>query len=244
MSRSQQRPRQRPNGRLVVTVIAVVFAGFGFVAFTDTARAATTVGLWAMDETSGSVMADASPANNDGAIGSSVVLTGSSYQFPGPNTTTSDPTRLVTVPHAASLSSGWQDLRVTVSFRTTSTGEHNLMQKGQSQTPGGFWKIELNPDGPTPGIARCTFKGSSGGGSVTSSRVLNDGAWHTIACRRTATTIAMTIDGVTATKTLRTGSIANTKPVSLGGKIGCNPPAGNECDYFVGELAGGSIEVG
>ena len=197
-----------------------------------------------MDETAGSVMVDASPSHNDGAIGSSIVLTGNSYQFPGPNTTTSDPTRLVTVPHASSLSSGSQDLRVSISFRTVSAGEHNLIQKGQSTTPGGFWKLELNPDGPTPGIARCTFKGSSGGGSVTSSRVLNDGAWHSMTCRRTASTISLTIDGVTTAKSLRTGSIANTKPVSIGGKVSCNPSSGNECDYFVGEIGDASIEVG
>jgi hypothetical protein len=212
--------------------------------FVEPASAATTVASWAMNETSGAVMNDASASNNDGTIGSKVMLTGSSYQFPAANTTFADPARLVKVPHAASLNSGTQPLRITVQFKTTSAGEHNLMQKGQSGTAGGFWKLELNPDGPTPGKARCTFKGGNGGASVTAAPLLNDGQWHTISCRKTSTTITVTIDGVTTTRSARVGSITNTYAISLGGKLSCNPPAGVECDYYVGELANGLIEVG
>ena len=62
------------------------------------------------------------------------------------------------LPHPASLNPGGQTFVVTVRFRADYTGR-NLMQKGQSTTVGGFWKVEW--EGGT-GRARCLFRGPAG----------------------------------------------------------------------------------
>src|SRR5205809_1076758 len=65
---------------------------------------------------------------------------------------------------------------------------------------------------------------------------INDGNWHTVRCDRTASRVAMTIDGVgEAYRNGATGTISNTWPVSIGGKVNCDQVKVG-CDYYAGDL--------
>ena len=69
-------------GGLALALSATTLAA-GPLSAGSAAAAGAEVGHWHMDEPSGNVMRDSSPSGLDGAIGSAVTLTGSSYQFPG-----------------------------------------------------------------------------------------------------------------------------------------------------------------
>jgi hypothetical protein len=77
-----------------------------------------------------------------------------------------------------------------------------------------------------------------------SGRPLNDGQWHTIRCERVAGSVAMWIDGVFHTrKNGATGSISNTWPLSIGGKINCDQIKVT-CDYYAGLIARVQLDAG
>jgi Laminin G domain len=107
-----------------------------------------------------------------------------------------------------------------------------LIQKGQSASPGGYWKLE-QPNGKIS----CLFRGSSGSSTASSGTVrVNDGRWHTVRCERTSSSVVMKVDGVvTGRNSNATGSIANTKPLTIAGKLSCDQ-VNPTCDYFVGHI--------
>jgi laminin G domain protein len=112
----------------------------------------------------------------------------------------------------------------------------NIVQKGQATVPGGNWKFQI-PNG----IVQCLFRGSAGSIIVSAHHAINDGAWHTVRCDRTANRVAMTIDGSgEAYRTGATGTIANSWPVTIGGKIACDQVKVG-CDYYAGDL--GRVEI-
>jgi hypothetical protein len=134
------------------------------------------------------------------------------------------------VPHNATLNPGSGDYTVTIRMRTTQRFG-NIVQKGQSGHAGGYFKFE-NPNG----IVTCLYRGSAGSNLVSSLRRLNDGKWHTISCERTQYWVTMTVDGV-VTQRLKgvTGTISNTWPLSIAGKVSCDQVKVT-CDYFVGDI--------
>lgn len=76
---------------------------------------------------------------------------------------------------------------------------------------------------------------------------LNDGAWHTVRCERTADRVAMTVDAGTGAQITRralgiTGNIANASPLTIGGKASCNQTTVT-CDYFTGDIDFVSIQA-
>lgn len=198
----------------------------------------TTVALWRLNEPAGArVAVDASGHGNNGTVGSSVVTgeafrNGTGYRFPytRPQAPPPRPERLVVVPDSAMLDPGRADYTVTLRYRTTH-GFGNIVQKGQARTPGGNWKIQA-----PHGIVQCQFRGSEGRVTVGSRRALDDGDWHTVRCQRTAHRVVMTVDGtVVMTRLGTTGSIANGKPLTIGGKRDCDQVTVG-CDYFVGMI--------
>jgi PKD repeat protein len=155
-----------------------------------------------------------------------------------------EPERLDTVPSTTMQNADSQDFAVTVRYRTDRPFG-NLIQKGQNQTPGGYFKIELPNGRPT-----CLFKGVLNG-QVAQRAVmapvgyeLNDNAWHIVTCERLASRVAMYIDGVEVRRLAgSTGNIANTKNLSIAGKSECDQDEVT-CDYFVGDIDWVRIEKG
>ena len=123
-------------------------------------------------------------------------------------------------------------LRTTHSFG-------NVIQKGQSGSAGGYFKLQ-QPNGKIS----CLFRGSAGGSTASSGTTrVNDGQWHTVRCERSSASVVMTVDGVVTGRNRNpTGSIANARPITIAGKLNCDQVQ-TTCDYFAGDLDYVKIET-
>jgi hypothetical protein len=209
---------------------------FGSASFGATSAFGATIAEWEMNESPGATtMHDSSGSHLSGTIGSAVV-TGvvadgaTGYQWLSGNRSGVHTERLIRV-DSALLNPGTVDFTVILRFRTASTGDQNIIQKGQAHTVGGMWKIPL-----FGGKVGCNFLGVERRSAVWSRETVADNQWHTVRCDRRSTGVTLTLDGGTP-KTNRnwTGSISNTWPLAIGGKPKCDPPNVG-CDYYVGLL--------
>jgi hypothetical protein len=198
-----------------------------------------------MNEPPGStVLVDSGPNGLDGTIGTSISLNGSDQTFPHITRGTGgtvDPQHLDTI-YSDLLNPGTSDFVVTVRLRIPSVAASlgNVMQKGQTGTPGGFWKIQL--DGGA-GRVLCSFVSPTGSGSIRSEQIVADNQWHTVTCERTATEVSTTVDGVTRTIKKSVGDISNNQPLSIGGKHLCSATPHHDCDYFIGSIDYVQVQV-
>jgi hypothetical protein len=233
--------------RLVLLAVAA-----GLVAAACQPGGATvTIAHWEMNEGPGaSVMVDSGPKKINGSVGSAVQTgvnlggaTGYRWPWTAPDTPPAKPERLALVPDSR-LNPGTRDYAVTVRFRTT-TSAGNIIQKGQALTAGGYFKWEI-----PAGRIFCLFTSRDSQGNllgergVRAPRPLNNGAWHTVRCEKTADQVTMTIDGSTVVRSAAgpIGPIANTMPLSIGGKYQCDEVS-VDCDYFVGDIDWVRIEA-
>lgn len=223
--------------RTSLTIAAASVLAVGAAAPAE-AAATRTVAKWEMNESAGArTMGDSSGNGINGSIGTAVV-TGvwangaRGYRFPytSPTAPPAKPERLVRVADDGRLDPGSRDYAVAVRLRTTNPFG-NIIQKGQSGVPGGYWKFQA-PNG----VVQCLFRGSAGSIAVGSGRRLDDGNWHTVRCERTGSGVTMTVDGaVTGRRSGPTGSIANSSPLTIGGKLNCDQYRVS-CDYFSGDI--------
>ena len=98
---------------------------------------------------------------------------------------------------------------------------------GSVPTGPGMWFSATPPAGPTRVAAGTRIYRAEPRLNIA------DGAWHDLACARTATRLAITVDGVerAAVPVPASVSIANAEPLRIGGK---SPNKGN--DQFAGEI--------
>jgi Concanavalin A-like lectin/glucanases superfamily len=207
---------KRASAVLLTSAAAVLMLPAGAQA------APATVGLWHLDEPAGATVAhDATNPANNGQISGAVTAgvpdySGHAFHFAG---------GVVTVPDATALDPGTKPFTVSMWLRVPSnlsTGDYNVLQKGRATTPGGQYKIEI---GGTlqrgVGKPRCTIVDRTGKAVVVKSRDTDiaDGRWHSVLCRRTASSVSISVDGRTrATTTTGLGSVANASPLLFGGK--------------------------
>jgi hypothetical protein len=218
---------------LVTAVLVLVTASFGAAS-----ASGAVIADWEMNESSGAkTMHDSSGSGLNGTIGSAVV-TGvvtngaKGYRWRSENRwNTAHPERLVKV-SSSKLNPGTQNFTVIMRFYTGSFGDQNIIQKGQAKTSGGMWKIPL-----FDGKVGCNFLGVKHRSAVWSRGIVADNKWHTVRCDRRTTGVTITVDGGTP-KTNRTwtGSISNTWPLTIGGKLKCDGGKTVGCDYFVGRI--------
>lgn len=215
----------------VVTLIASIALGTGSA---TAARADDVYRIadWEMNERDGRTMYDSSGNGLDGAIGAEVGILGGAYRYPRlqPDTPPPHPRHLVTVPDNAALDPGNRPFEITLRLRTA---YHfgNIIQKGQATVPGGSYKLQI-PDGKV----QCWFRGAAGQVLVTAPRSINDGGWHVVTCTRYDDGVALVIDGTrVAARYGPTGRIANSWPLSIGGKTTCDQVSVG-CDYFAGDI--------
>jgi Laminin G domain len=219
----------RRSGLLIA---ALLVAGASVVV---ASASAAKIAVWEMNERPGArTMHDSSGSDIDGRIGSAVVtgvVTGGAtgYRWTGQEDDGYHPERLVTV-KSSRLNPGTGDFAVIVRL-LTGAGDQNIVQKGQSHTSGGMFKIDM-----VEGHVICMYRGSQGRSAVRSGQTVWDHAWHTIRCERRGSHVLLTVDGGTPRMNSgATGRIANSWELSLGGKLRCNG-ARVQCDYFVGRL--------
>ena len=195
---------------------------------------AATVARWEMNEAAGARTMRDSSGSLSGTIGSAVqtgVTVGGAtgYRWSSQNKAGRRPERLVRVA-SSRLNPGTGRFAVIVRLRT-GAGDQNIIQKGQARTAGGMFKLDM-----VRGRVFCTFKGSAGRVGIGSRRSLNDGAWHTVRCERRSGRVTIVVDGATRrTRFGRSGRIANSWALAIGGKLHCDPPRVG-CDYYVGLL--------
>jgi len=216
---------------------AVLLAGalFPVVLYTGTAEAATVRALWHMDSLP--TMTDSSGNGNNGKATSAVTLvagfSGKGYHFSKGG--------VVTVPDSNTLDPGTATIRITAHVRFTNPpgGDYDLIRKGLAGTKGGDWKMEILPTSGNPAPAYCLFQDANGKTAHVSSGSVSlaNGAWHTIVCTKTSSSVTVTVDGTARSVSARLGSISNAQPIALGQK-----PGGG--DQYIGDMDEVSISIG
>lgn len=198
-----------------------------------------TVALYRMNEGSGaSVMRDDGPFGLDGQVGDDIVTgtthsgsTGYRWPYAAPDSSPLRPERLAVIADDPRLDPDDDDFAIEIRYRT-GHGAGNIVQKGQSQTYGGYWKLEHDD-----GVPACLFRRNlQDQAAVAGSTSLDDGQWHTVRCARTNDEVTMHVDGdLVDRQRTSVGSIANDFDVTIGGKIECNQQSVG-CDYFSGDI--------
>jgi Concanavalin A-like lectin/glucanases superfamily len=214
---------------IVAPVLAVAMLGTAMVT-AGAAAGSTVVGLWHMNNHSGTTMYDSSGHGHNGTLHSVTLgttgVSGNAYTFNGKSS-------YVWVP-SAGLNPGSANVSISFYLNTThlpKTGDYDLVRKGAY--PAEDYKVELLPSGQI----KCTFQGSTGRFNATGGSGLNNGAWHHIQCIKTASQIQAVVDGtVAATTNAAVGSISNTS----GAEIGAHPGS----DWYNGDLDELSIAFG
>ena len=195
--------------------------------------------VWQMNEGAGAtVMSDSGPHGLQGTINPTGVqtgwvlsgVTGYNWVHRSPTLGPPSPERVIQVPDHAYLDPGSDTFTLEIRYRTKEKFG-NIIQKGQSATPGGQWKVQ-NPGG----LPSCLFKSGTNRVATQSKVALNDNLWHTLTCVKTPTSVTLYADGVyQSRKNGVTGTINNSKPVTIGGKFDCDQVTVT-CDYFSGQI--------
>lgn len=184
---------------------------------------AGAVAVWHMDALG--TMTDSAGTNNGTLYGVGLDpagYLGAAYSFNGSS--------WVSVPNAAALNPGSANVKISLAIKTTAAPpptvqDWDLARKGL-YTSGSEFKIEYYPSAQVG----CAFNGSQGmSGEHPAGPRLNDGKWHTIECRKTATAISTVVDGTTVySAAVAVGSISNSADVAIGARPGS--------EYFQGSI--------
>ncbi|MEV4708991.1 LamG-like jellyroll fold domain-containing protein [Actinoplanes sp. NPDC049316] len=167
---------------------------------------------------------------------------GQAVVFPPKCTGTDCPRVVLQAADAPDLNPGAKDLRwganVLLSPAETSSGE-NILQKGYS-TAGGQYKLQV--DGVS-GRPSCVMSDKTATTIYVAKSAVSmaDGAWHTLECRRTGTTLTILVDDkAQGSRTIPAAlSVVTTQPLSLGGK-----GTGSNNDQFHGSLDDAWVLIG
>jgi Concanavalin A-like lectin/glucanases superfamily len=190
----------------------------GRVALNTTASSSSVVGLWHLDETSGTTAFDSSGHGNNGAISGPVTLgvpghLNTAYSFV--------PKSTVIVPNASDLVPGTAKITISYWLKTRTLPccngiDYDMFTKGNSSSKGGQIKLEVQENGQ----ALCAFRGSLGSKQLKAGPNVVDGQWHQVTCVRNGTQIVETVDGKSFSVTKATGAITVTDPIRLGSHKG------------------------
>jgi hypothetical protein len=169
---------------------------------------------------------------NDGT-GTDIAFNGSYASFNGTSSR-------IAIPYNANLSPGSKNVTVSVEINTTAMPgttdfDFDLVRSARGNPQ---YKIELYPHSGKA-QAQCIFHGSLAGITFHKGPSLNDGAWHTIVCKKTSSTVSITIDGVSYTTNIAIGDITHKAgtPFSIGWK-----PQG--ADFYHGQMRNVSVSIG
>ena len=174
---------------------------------------AATVALWHMDEASGQTMVDSSGSGNNGML-QNISRVSPGYNGSGRAYSFNGTSSRVIIANSASLNPGTGTITITAHVKfssrpSASVGDYDLVRKGS-----GIYKMEIFGTGQ----GFCRFAGTSGSLSVKAGPDLSDGRWHTIVCKKTSSSITLTVDGSSTSRSGNVGSISSAASLILGGK--------------------------
>jgi hypothetical protein len=147
--------------------------------------------------------------------------TGQALEFPSKCAGAACPKVVLEAESSADLNPGQEPFRygatVLLPPDQTSAGQ-NVLQKGYSAA-GGQYKLQIDGRAGRPSCA-LVGTGRHRIHLAQSAATVADGAWHTIECRRDATTLTIVVDGVPQGSTTIPADLAvsNTAPLRVGGK--------------------------
>ena len=218
---------RRTLGTALVASLALSLGG------APASAAPTTVGLWHMDETSGTTAMDATGNGHDG-VDTNIVFVSPGYDGTGGAYAFNGASRVV-IPDAPSLNPGSQDITLVAHVKTStlpgSVGDYDLIRKKAAAQ---VYKMEILGTG----TGYCQFKGTVASAAVKGGPNIVDGRWHTIVCTKTSSQVQLSVDGVVvATKVRTAGSIS--PPIAL--YLGRQP---NGSDAYTGVMDEVSIVIG
>jgi hypothetical protein len=193
------------------------------------------IATWEMNEPAGAqgphAMKDSSGKGRHGYIGNlvttGVAVSGTNKAYRFSSAGMKDPEHLALVDNRV-MNPFRHVFSVFVRFNTTAT-DGNIIQKGQSNTRGGNWKVEIVNGRPS-----CSFRGAAGRGAISARRFVADGAWHRVLCIRKRAEVTISVDGgFPRSEPGPTGNIENGAVLSIGGKRSCDAP-NVSCQYYDG----------
>ncbi len=193
---------------------------------------------WKLDELTGTTAVDSSGNGNDGTS-FHVGRDGTGYTFNGVDSR-------VIVPSSPSLNPGSENfsfgVTVVMDDPPSPVGEtFDVLRKGLVTNKGGDYKFEVkNAKGKA--VARCVVKSIRPDGTKVLAAIqgptdLADGRPHTVTCKKTSTSIILTVDSLAPrTKSFPggLGSTSNTADLALGAKAESTAQTG--FDWFKGEM--------
>ena len=183
------------------------------------AATTTTVLQYVGNEPAGSTKAlDTSgtvPPNN-GAL-HQVAVTGGVYSFNGT-------TSYIQTPASATVNPDTSNFTFSVSINLPSTlvfsRDISLVRRGAAKFAGAYYKMEMvyNSSSHVMSLV-CAFRDQAGnrGFVSTNADTLNDNAWHTLTCSKTATSVSLNKGGTkTYIKPATLGNLSSTQPLNFG----------------------------
>ena len=202
-------------------------------AATPRLRATSSVDTWHMNEKSGTAMLNSTGIHigkmHNVSLGrpGAARSAGTDYGFNGHSS-------YVSIPSEDDLNAGDSDVHIAFLLKTSSVPskpDYDLFRKGQA--PGPEYKVELQPNGQVS----CHFKGDRAKGvTVQAGPDLHDGRWHRVQCERLSSSVRLTIDGKTYSKSRSVGYIANDFDIIVGAY-----PGG---DFYKGEMDELTFSIG
>ncbi|GAA1478302.1 hypothetical protein GCM10009623_27480 [Nocardioides aestuarii] len=194
-----------------------------------------------LNESSGATTAvDASGFGHHGAIGRHIRMNGSWADWdrhPPAEGIYYGADHLIMVDDAPDGSLDPDSADFTIEFRMRSTDKFgNILQKGQARAVGGQVKFQQ-----PQGYISCMFKSPQVRAATKSKTFTSDGQWHVIRCERTASQVALYVDGVLSNRIRKwSGNINNKKPWTIGGKFECDTSlsttGADSCDLYPGDI--------
>ena len=180
----------------------------------EASASSSVVGLWHLNEKSGTTAFDRSGKGNKGVISGPVTVgvaghLNTAYRFV--------PKGSIIVQNASDLVPGRAKIKISYWLKATTLPcchrtDYDIFTKGDGSSRGGQIKIEVQPNGQ----ASCMFRGSRGSKQLERGPNVVDGRWHHVKCVRDGTRIFETVDGKRFSATKPTGAITTTCRIRLG----------------------------
>ncbi len=212
---SSNRPLSFGAEKVTDTTFAEHFPGdMDSIVLTKRVADSTTTVLNYIGTVTSPLAFDVSGQGNDGTL-HNVTATGEYYSF--------GDSAYISVPASSSINPDTEDYTYGVTMRLPAdyvyTHDLSLVRRGASKLGGAYYKMELiyrKSTGNT--VLVCAMRDQDGhtGYVQVSASGLNDGAWHTLECAKTATSVTLTKNTNTYTNAATVGNLSSNRPLNFG----------------------------